>query len=392
MYTQQSNALASALRLPAGQQQNQAIMQVFANCIQGLRTNGPMSVNGAARNAPPRAGVINSPPGLGAINNRLPASGNSLQDYSRGYGDRNFNEYPPNTWNTSNFGGGNSYITNSTGGDFAPYFGGDTAYGGNYLTQNLIDNSQNYNSYNAQNYNSAYNVDNSTNTSVNQNNISNWNNNQFTDSSYNDFSTILETTQNSYDSTTNNFGGDSYFDNTVTEGTTVNLGPVNNSSTVTNQGDVYNEGDTYNAGNTFVNIGGVNVNLSTAITNIVNNILNGPKSALFTGRQATINVPVNEYDLTGDPPTLTGAAPTLTPSSSFETIVISVPVNTYTFNSETCSLDSGTTEVEVEFDVPVTEYAISGGAYTLSGGAYSLSPRAVTKNVKFTPAGTVRLQ
>ena len=392
MYTQQSNALASALRLPAGQQQNQAIMQVFANCIQGLRTNGPMSVNGAARNAPPRAGVINSPPGLGAINNRLPASGNSLQDYSRGYGDRNFNEYPPNTWNTSNFGGGNSYITNSTGGDFAPYFGGDTAYGGNYLTQNLIDNSQNYNSYNAQNYNSAYNVDNSTNTSVNQNNISNWNNNQFTDSSYNDFSTILETTQNSYDSTTNNFGGDSYFDNTVTEGTTVNLGPVNNSSTVTNQGDVYNEGDTYNAGNTFVNIGGVNVNLSTAITNIVNNILNGPRSASFTGRQATINVPVNEYDLTGDPPTLTGAAPTLTPSSSFETIVISVPVNTYTFNSETCSLDSGTTEVEVEFDVPVTEYAISGGAYTLSGGAYSLSPRAVTKNVKFTPAGTVRLQ
>ena len=392
MYTQQSNALASALRLPAGQQQNQAIMQVFANCIQGLKTNGPMSVNGAARNAPPRAGVINSPPGLGAINNRPPVSGNSLQDYSRGYGDRNFNEYPPNTWNTSNFGGGNSYITNSTGGDFAPYFGGDTAYGGNYLTQNLIDNSQNYNSYNAQNYNSAYNVDNSTNTSVNQNNVSNWNNNQFTDNSYNDFSTVLETTQNSYDSTTNNFGGDSYFDNTVTEGTTVNLGPVNNSSTVTNQGDVYNEGDTYNAGGVYVNIGGVSVNLSTAITNIVNNILNSPKGALFTGRQAEINVPVNEYDLEGDPPDLDGVAPTLTPTPVLEPITISVPINTYTFNSETCSLDSGTTEVEIEFDVPVTEYSISGGAYTLTGGDYSLAPRPVVKKVKFTPAGTVRLQ
>ena len=378
MYTQQSNALASALRLPAGQQQNQAIMQVFANGIQGLKTNGPMSVNGAARNAPPRAGVINSPPGLGAITNRPTPSGNSLQDYSRGCGDRNFNEYPPNTWNTGDFGGGNSYITNSTGGDFAPYFGGDTAYGGNYLTQNLIDNSQNYNSYNGQNYNSAYNVDNSTNTSVNQNNVSNWNNNQFTDNSYNDFSTVLETTQNSYDSTTNNFGGDSYFDNTVTEGTTVNLGPVNNSSTVTNQGDVFNEGDTYNAGNTFVNIGGVNVNLSTAITNIVNNILNGPKRATFTGTAAKLNVPGTEYALNGSPPTLTE-------TPGLEPITISVPVTTYTFNSETCSLNSSSSTVEVEFDVPFTDYAISGGSY-------SLSASQVTKVVSFTPAGTVKLQ
>lgn len=378
MYTQQSNVLASALSMPAGPLQNRAIMQVFANCIQGLRTNGPLSVNAAARNAPPRAGVINSQPGLGAITNRPPANGNSVQDYSHGYGDRNFNSYPPNTWNTSNFVDGNSYVTNNTEGAFAPYFGGDTSYGGNYLTQNLIDNSQSYNSHIAQNYNSAYNVDNSTNTSVNQNNVSTWNTSQFTDNSYNDFSTSLNTTQNAYNSTTNNFGGNSYFDNTVTGGTTVNTGPVTNTSNVTNQGDVYNEGDIYNAGNTFVTIGGVTTNLSTAITNIFNNIMNGPKRASFKGTPAKIDVPVTEYDIAGDPPTLT-------PISSFETIEISVPVNTYTFNAETCSLDSGTTEVQIVFDVPVTEYAISGGVY-------SLTPSSVTKTVNFTPAGTVSLQ
>lgn len=378
MYTQQSSVLASALGLPAGQQQNRAIMQVFANCIQGLRTNGPMSVNAAARNAPPRVGVINSLPGLGAITDRPPVSGNSVQDYRRGYGDRNFNSYPTNTWNAFNFTDGNSYVTNNNAGDFAQYFGGDTAYGDNYLTQNLIDNSQNYNSYNAQNYNSAYNVDNSTNTSINQNNVSNWNNSQFTDNSYNDFSTVLNTTQNSYASTTNNFGGDSYFDNTVTGGTTVNMGPVTNTSNVTNQGDVYNAGDIYNAGNTFVTIGGVTTNLFTAITNIINNIMNGPKRATFRGTPATIDVPVTEYDIAGD-------SPTLTPTSSFETIEISVPVNTYTFNAETCSLDSETTEVQIVFDVPVTEYAISGGYY-------SLTPRPETEKVHFTPAGTVTLR
>ena len=392
MYTQQSNALASALNLPAGQQQNRAIMQVFANCIQGLKTNGPASFNAASGSNPPRAGVIQSQPGVGTIGSRPAPTGSSLQDYYKNVGDRGFNQYPPYVWNSAGAPQGSPYITNPSAGGSVPYFSGDNFYGDGYLVTNQIDNSQSYNNYSGQNYNDFYNVDNSTNTSINNNNVSNWNNNQFTDSSYNDFSTVLQTTQNAYNSTSNNFEGDSYFDNTVTGGSTVNVGPVTNTSSVTNQGDVYNEGDTYNAGGVYVNIGGVNVNLSTAITNIVNNILDAPKRGIFTGREGTIKVPVNEYDLEGDPAELDGSPPSLTPSSSFETITISVPINTYTFNSETCSLDSGTQEVEIEFDVPVTEYSISGGDYTLSGGDYSLTPRPEVKTVKFTPKGTVRLQ
>lgn len=397
MYTQQSNALASALNQPAGQQQNRAIMQVFANCIQGLRTNGPLSVNGDARNTPPRTGVINSPPGIGAIGNRPPVSGNSLQDYASGYGDRNFNEYPTNVWNTTNVDNG-SYITNNINNAGAPYFGGDTFYGNEYLTTNQIDNRQNYNNYNSQNYNEFYNVDNSTNTAINNNNVNNWSNNQFTDNSYNDFSTVLNTTQNAYNSTTNNFEGDNYFDNTVTGGTTVNVGGVTNISSVTNQGDVVNQGDVFNEGAVYVNIGGVNVNLQNYITTQIQNFITnrlGPTKAEFTGTKTQLAVSVTEYDpSTG--PVLNGSPPTLVEDGTYlEPVTISIPVPHYTFNSETCSLDETSTDVEVEFDVTMKEYSISGGNYTLSGLIPGpLVARAVSKTVDpnpYTPAGKVKL-
>jgi len=274
MYTQQSNALAAALALPAGQQQTQAILQVFSNCVQGLRTNGPVAINTGAGQQAPKAGVILYPPGDGVIGNPPPRTGDTLTDYTNGVGQRAVNQYPPGTWNVNGDGaggggdgggggvggggggGGNSI---SITGPTTVINGGDTSYGNTYQTTN---NTNDYNTYN--------NYSNTSDNSVHNNNVSNWYNNQYTDNSYNDFSTTLKTTQNSYNQTVNNFGGDSYFENTV------NQGDVMNQSTVINQGNVINQGDTYMDENkTFITNNANTINLQTYVTNVVMNIIQG---------------------------------------------------------------------------------------------------------------------
>jgi len=276
MYTQQSNALAAALALPAGQQQSQALLQVFANCIQGLRQNGPVSINTGAGSQAPPGGVITSPPGVGSVTNNY-YDGNTnntstnLQNYINGGDYRTINNYPPNVWNVNNYGGdtNNSYITTNND-NTSNFFGGDTFYGDNYLTTNNYDNSQNFNINNQTDYNTYNNSTNNVNNSIQNNNISNWYQNQYTDNSYNDFSTTLQTTQNNYNQTVNNFEGDSYFDNTI------NQGDVINQSTVINQGPVINQGDTYlNENKTFITNDNSTTNLISYITNTVINIIQG---------------------------------------------------------------------------------------------------------------------
>ncbi len=313
MYTQQSNALASALALPAGQQQSQALLQVFANCIQGLRQNGPVSINTAAGSQAPRAGVITTPPGVGSVANRS-AGGSNLQDYYNGYGDRPVNQYPPNVWNFNSYGGNtnNNYLTSNVsnlfGGNVSSHFGGDLFYGDNYQTTNNFSNAQNFNLNSQSDYFTYNNSINNSDNSVNNNNISNWYNNQYTDNSYNDFSTTLQTTQNTYSQTVNNFEGDSYFDNTV------NQGDVINESTVTHLGDVFHEGDTFlTDSRTFINDNDTTINLVDYVTNVVINIMQGrgPKgdkgdpgesakllahTHVFTGTKETIKVPKYKFN------------------------------------------------------------------------------------------------
>ena len=308
MYTQQSNALAAALSLPAGQQQSQALLQVFANCVQGLRQNGPVSINSGAGSYAPPGGVITSPPGLGSVTNNYYDGNtnnttNNLQNYLNGGDYRTINNYPPNVWNVNNYGGdtNNSYLTTNTN-NTSNHFGGDTFYGDNYQTTNNYDNSQNFNINNQTDYNTYNNSTNNVNNSIQNNNVSNWYNNQYTDNSYNDFSTTLETTQNSYNQTVNNFEGDSYFENTI------NQGDVTNLSTVINQGDVINQGGTYiNENKTFITNNENTINLQTYVTNVVTNIVNNiinnkvepPQAKLptatFNGNEAEIKITVSKY-------------------------------------------------------------------------------------------------
>jgi hypothetical protein len=284
MFTQQSNALAQAMALPAGVQQTQAMLQVFANCVQGLRTNGPVNINTAAGNQPPRAGVINAPPGIGAILNPARGTGDNLVDYSNGSGGRPPDSYPVGTWNVNNITGGN--VTNNFGGSVS--FGGDVFYGDTYRSTNNVNEFRSYNNYT-----------NTTDQSVHNSNVQNWYQNQYTDSSYNDFTTTLQTTQNMYSQNVNNFGGDSYFDNSVNGGSVINQGDV------INQGNVHNEGDTYQGdSNTYITSEGMTYTLREYVRYVLGRVFDGgfnnqpAPTAVFRGKvkEITVNVPRYRFD------------------------------------------------------------------------------------------------
>jgi hypothetical protein len=315
MYTQQSNALAAALALPAGQQQTQAILQVFANCVQGLRTNGPVAINTGAGQQAPRAGVITSPPGVGNIRNPQAPTGNALTDYAHGVGNRPPGQYPGGTWNVngpSAGGGGGTGGAISITGPTTVINGGDISYGDTFQTTNNTNDYRTYNNYSTTNDNSVHN-----------NNVSNWYENQYTDNSYNDFSTTLQTTQNTYTQTVNNIEGDTYFDNTV------NQGDVINQSTVINQGDVIHQGDTYMDENkTFITNDNSTLNLINYITNVVINIIQGNGRDGKDGKDAIAQA--FNYNFNG-----------LETTHKFE-------LKVKEFNPETCSNEEKTVKGEVK--------------------------------------------
>jgi len=283
-----------------GSQQTQALLQVFANCIQGIQTSGPLRVAGGQSRYPPRAGVLTSAPGLGSPVTPPAPTGDPIQDYGNGYGDPG-GGYPPGTWNVY-FGG--DQIT--YGGPTSITYGGDTQYGDNYQTINNLSDFYNYNNY-----------DNRVSNTTHNQNVENWYQEFFTDQSYVDLSTNLQTEENYLSNVTNNFEGDTVFnDNTVFNNNTVhnnnvynnesvfNEGDVTNTSTVINQGDVYNEGNTYqNVNNTYLIDAGVTVNLqsyiTTAVTNVVQQIFQdggAGKKATFKGEAQKFTVKVMEFD------------------------------------------------------------------------------------------------
>lgn len=222
MFTQQSQQLANIFSQFGNSQQALATLQTLANCSQALTTRGPISINGAANSLPPRAGYMTAYP-----NN----------------GSGQWNQYPGNSWNPQN---PSSPPTND-----GNYWGGDIFMGDNNL-QNVFNQ-----------------------------NLSNWYQQQFIDNSYSDFRTMLDIQENQYSQTVNNFGGDSYFDNTTTYNTTtnnnvINEGDVTNMSVVRNEGDVYNNNNTYlNENKTFITNEGVDVNLNQHIANVLVQILVG---------------------------------------------------------------------------------------------------------------------
>lgn len=292
MFTQQATALAQAFQLPPGPQQTQALLQVFANCIQGLRTNGP--VNLSTGRYPPRSGVISYAPGLGNPVTKPSPTGDPIIDYINGGGDPG-GGYPPGTWT---YNAGDTYNNNVFGGPVSNIYGGDISYGDNYQTINNLNDLYSYNNY-------VTNTDNR----VTNNNLTNWYQESFIDQSYTDLSTKLTLEQNFYDAVTNRFDGDTYFQNTVNQGDTINQGDTFNLSTVVNQGNVYNEGDTYqNAQNTYIVDDSVTLNLQTYVSNVVNTTINniiqqqqggGVKiatGATFVGEEQEVEIKVMEFD------------------------------------------------------------------------------------------------
>ena len=241
MFTQQAQFLANQYgRVPGAP--IAGMMQALANCAQPLTTRGPVSLNGAAANRPPRGGVISGPPNAGGIGLPNSQTGNALTDYYNGWTAAPFNQYPGTEWNNQFFARlGNNQFYSGDG----QHWGGDTFYGGDYLSGDTLASNGQFNPDLVGNYNffeSSYN--NNLNNLLNQN-VSNWYSQQFVDQSYNDFSTHLTTTTNQYTQQVNNFDGDTYFDNTVTTNNTYN-------NNVTNAGDVINEGDVINKGGFYI--------------------------------------------------------------------------------------------------------------------------------------------
>jgi hypothetical protein len=341
MYTNQAQALSAALSSTGNQRAAQEMMQVLANCNQPLTTRGPVDINTAAQQRPPRAGVIYAPPNLGPVNRAQP-TGDTLFDYYRNAfgGETGWMDYGSPTWNTQRQ---NPAFSNSNN-----YWGGDTFYGDNYLTQNDFITNNNFvnnvlNNYNL--YDTYYNfLDNS----VVNNNMQNWYTNQFIDQGYYDFSTRLNSTANYYTNNVNNFEGDSYFQNQyVTDNSVhnnvVNQGDVINRRTVINEGDVYHNNNVYlNANKTFI------TNDNDIITNIFNlgfggqtrerNILlfgrvpfnyetlNLPEDAC-KGGQVTVSIPSNA---------ISGGSVTL-PTLSVTVSGFAAP-GTYSIDQDTCAV------------------------------------------------------
>lgn len=226
MYTQLADNLAALFQSVGKPQDAQLALQSFANCWQALRTNGPLSLTGT--NKPPRGGVITNYPNEGS---------------------GQWGQYPGNAWNPQN-------PTAPPTGD-GNYWGGDTYYGDTNLTNNFVTN------------------------------LGDWYQKTFVDSSYNDFSTLLNTTTNSYNQQINNFAGDNYFTNsTVTnntvnnnvtnQGDVINEGDVINQGDTINEGDVINQGDTFLTQNTFITDGDGNpVKIDQFIINLIVNLIFG---------------------------------------------------------------------------------------------------------------------
>lgn len=276
MYTQLGRQLTTLFDNPGDPQLGQ---QLFGNCAQPLVTRGPVTINTAAANAPPRAGVINSIPNSGGLGGSQASSG-GLAQYANGF-QQVWNQYSGDTWNPSFFAGDNYFYAGDNN-----YWGGDTFYGDNYLTTNQITSPQYY----TQNILNNYNTTNMPPTAggmpvgVGSGNVSNWYNNTFNDQSYNDFQTNLNVTSNAYNQTTNNFAGDSYFDNTVSNNTTTNN--ITNNGPTTNNGDVYNNSSTYLTENTYVTGGNTYITLRQMVQDELRknrNLLGGPPFMGLTG-------------------------------------------------------------------------------------------------------------
>jgi hypothetical protein len=241
MFTQQAQFLANQYgRVPGAP--IAGMMQTLANCAQPLTTRGPVNLDGAAANRPPRAGVLSAPPNSGGIGFPGGPTGDVLVDYYNNLNVVNFNQYPGTEWNNQFFTQlGDTIVYYGDG----QHWGGDTFYGPVYNYGDTITANNQFDPSLLGNYNffdNSYN--NVTNNLLNQN-VSNWYSQQFTDQSFNDFSTHLNATTNQYTQQVNNFDGDTYFDNTVTTNNTYN-------NNVTNAGDVVNEGDVINQGSFFI--------------------------------------------------------------------------------------------------------------------------------------------
>lgn len=273
MYTNQVQSLTAALSRIARPQEVQAIVQSLANCAQPLTTRGPLNVNGAASSSQPRGGVFTAPPNYGGITRGSP-TGNAVQDWSNGAYEQAWPRMGGDIWNQQFF---NQLVDNGFYAGDNNYWGGDTFYGDNYLTNNNVYNNQSFLNNILQNYNYSENYYNQVNNNTFAENYNNWYTQQFVDNSYTDFSTQNNFTTNQYNQTVNNHAGDNYFDNTYTNNNTYNNNVTNYGDTI-HEGDVYNNANTYLTENkTFVTNNNTTEEFNTYVTNLVGgNVISVP--------------------------------------------------------------------------------------------------------------------
>lgn len=370
MYTNQAQALSAALSSTGNQRAAQEMMQVLANCNQPLTTRGPVDVNTAAQRRPPRAGLVYTPPNIGPVNQSRP-TGNTLGDYYRNGlgGQASWANYGSSTWSPR---GGGPVFSNQ-----GNYWGGDTAYGGNYLTTGgaITNNSFVNNVLNNFNEGDTYltNIDNS----VTGGNVSNWYSSVFNDNGTYDFSTNINSTANYFTSTINNIEGNTYLQNQyVTDNSVnnnvVNHGDVINNSTVINEGDVFFNNNVYYNNNVYLNAENTFItNDNDIFTSIINLIQTGgnfrQRNILLFGR-----VPFNYETLD-------------IPSDACKGGKVTVSIPTNAISGGSISLPS--------LSVTVSGFA-APGTYSVDPSSCSVSiPDAGSQTFTIDPAGaTIALE
>lgn len=322
MFTQQSQQLANIFGQYGDSRQTLAMMQTLGNCAQPLTTRAPIRIDGGSSGRPPRGGYFTNWPADGT---------GDWNSYSGG----GWNPQDPSGLVPSDAGVGQTTpfpglaSPSRTRSNDGSYWGGDLFFGDTTLTNN-------------------------TNTNVRE-----WYQQTFTDNSYSDFRTMLDVQSNQYLQTVNNFGGDSYFDNTQVSGDTFNNnvyneGDVFNYGPVTNEGDVYNTGETHIEGdNTFVNTEGSSQTLNEYIQNTVQNIVNNAGDFNINNSLTAYMTQIVIQVMGG------GGAPTggryVPPPEKTYQAKGTIQVPKYKFDGNSCALVSDGTET-VTVTLPVSRY------------------------------------
>jgi hypothetical protein len=296
MFTQQAQALLTALGTAFDTQQSMALVNALANCAQPLVHRGSVTIDNASRSPAPSGGyAYTADDGSDLLSGTSGWSPDTLFPVvvftdgggGSGYGGGGYGGGGGGYGGGGFGGGGGSGGGGGFGhdGSFGGGFGGEPAYSfpppGTWGDGGGRGGGGQYGD-----------------TSTGQQGSTNIAN-AFSDNSYNDFSTALNVTNNGFNQSTTNLGGDTNIDSSVIANLTtqnvVNEGEVVNNSNVVNNSSVVNMGSTVLGGPVFIQPGpnggggGGVTNINRFITNVISS--NGPYKLA-----GVITVPKYKFD------------------------------------------------------------------------------------------------